>query len=199
MTGIIFTLSEEATAVANEYTDGRVDPIDEDHSVQVGDLLMMATGSGKINAALATERLLHRHDNLDVLLHTGTCTPLSENLAPGTLVGASSVLEGDRVALDDPAYPQMPLSLPFDTPAEGVLVSQDHPPQGGDERGYWARLADVRDETGYAVAYVAAQHGVPCHVAKVVGDALDAVDEPAVQDTVTPFLRRIADTLQPRS
>jgi hypothetical protein len=93
---------------------------------------------------------------------------LDEELAVGTVVGASFVLEGDRVELDAPTYPRMPLECPYETDAEGTLVSQDHTPDREDGLSYWARLADVRDSTGYAVAYVAAQHGIPCHIAKAV-------------------------------
>jgi hypothetical protein len=103
------------------------------------------------------------------------------------VLGASFVLEGDRVELDAPTYPRMPLECPFEVDAEGTLVSQDHPGGEGDERSYWERLADARDETGYPVAYVAAQHGTPCHVVKVV----------AADGTAAPLdaLHSLLDTL----
>jgi len=126
------------------------------------------TGPGKINATLATERLLRTHD-LDTLVHAGTCVSLSETLDPGTVLGASFVLEGDRVELDNPTYPRMPLSCPLEVSHEGTLVTQDH--TSDDEgRSYWERLADARDHTGYPVAFVAAQHGTTCHIVKAVSE-----------------------------
>jgi nucleoside phosphorylase len=167
MLGIVFTTTEEASFFVRRYTDGHIEALDEDAPLQTDDLLIAVTGKGKIKATLATERLIRNHE-LDAVLHTGTCTALNDDFASGTAVGASFVLEGDRVELDAPTYPRMPLECPFDVAAEGTLVSQDHASDDTEERSYWERIADVRDETGYAVAYVAAQHGVPCHIVKVV-------------------------------
>jgi len=167
MIGFLFSSPETASAFANEHADGRVDAVAEGEPARVGRLLIAVTGPGKIKAALATERLLRAYD-LDSLLHAGPGTSLDEDLDAGDVVGIASVLEGDRVDLDAPTYPQMPLSVPDGPPAEGTLVSQDHSPEPDAEQGYWERLADVRDETGYAVAYVAAQHGASCHVVKAV-------------------------------
>jgi nucleoside phosphorylase len=168
MLGIVFTTTEEAAPFVRQHTSARPESLDDETPLQTDDLVVAVTGKGKINATLATERLLRAHD-LEALLHTGTCTALGEALAVATVVGATFVLEGDRVELDAPTYPRMPLECPFDRPVEGTLVSQDHVADDAEGRSYWERIADVRDETGYAVAYVAAQHGTPCHVAKAVG------------------------------
>lgn len=172
MIGILFTTTEEAAPFVRTYTDGRLDALDEDAPVRTGEHVVAVTGTGKIKASLATERLLRAYD-LEALIHVGTCTALGEEPSMGTLVAAEFVLEGDRVELDAPAYPRMPLECPFDVPTKGTLVSQDHTSETPDEQSYWERIADVRDETGYAVAYVAAQHGAPCHIAKVVVSAAD--------------------------
>jgi nucleoside phosphorylase len=194
MIGLVFSHPETAIAFLNASADGRVDPLDEGASMQQGPLLVSVVGRGKIHATLRTERLLVAHE-VDRLVHTGACVALSDEIENGTLIGATSVLEGDRVELDAPTYPQMPLSLPFDTPAEGVLVSQDHVPTGdSDVPGYWARLADVRDDTGYAVAYVAAQHGTPCHIAKVATgrDAEGTALSGTTQEAIVTFARHVA-------
>ena len=167
MIGLLFTTTEEAAPFVQNHTTGRIEALSEDAPIQTEDLVVGVTGTGKVNAALATERLLRDHD-LDALLHTGPCTALSEDLSPGTLIEAEFVLEGDRVELDAPTYPRMPLACPFDLSAEGTLVSQDHTTDDADEQSYWERIADVRDDAGYPVAYVAGQHGTPCHIAKVV-------------------------------
>lgn len=193
MLGIVFTTTDDATAFVHQHTNGRFDALDEDAPIQTDDFLLTVTGNGKIKATLATERLLQTHD-LDAVLHTGTCTALSDEPSPGTMVGASFVLEGDRVELDAPTYPRMPLECPFEVSTEGSIVSQDHTANDDDEQSYWERIADVRDETSYAVAYVAATHGVPCHVAKVVEAAEPDADPTSnASEIIASFLQRVLE------
>lgn len=195
MIGLLFTTPDEASALSELYPDARLDDLDTETPIQVDDFLVAATGHGKIKATLATERLLRAHD-LQALLHTGTCVGLDEQLSGGTVVGVSFVLEGDRVELETPIYPRMPLECPFDVDAEGTLVSQDHTTNDEDERTYWERLADVRDSTGYPVAYVAAQHGTPCYVVKAVTGRVDDPDAKNREDALRrlgSFLKRASD------
>lgn len=167
MTGIIFATQEEAFPFLNRYQRGRFEGLDEGDVQHDAELLVMITGVGKIKATLRTERLLRRH-RLGRLIHAGTCTALNEALKTGCPVGAAQVFEGDRIELAAPTYPRMPLDVPFNGLPTGTLVTQDHTVRGQDERTYWQRIADISDMTGYAVAYVAATHGVPCHIVKVV-------------------------------
>jgi len=166
-------------------------------------VLVTVTGPGKIKATLGTERFLRQHD-VNVLVHAGAAAALADELEIGTLVGATFVLEGDRVALDTPTYPRMPLDLPFDLSTEGTLVSQDHTDdEDAEERSYWERLADLRDETGYAVAYVAAQHGIPCHIVKGIthraGAEADSTGQQKVYEAVAMFLQDHLGTLTDES
>lgn len=181
MLGLLFTTTKEAGSFVGPYTDRRPDSLDEETPIQTDDLLIAVTGQGKIKATLATERLLRTHD-VDVVLHAGTCTALTDDVSPATVVGATFVLEGDRVELDAPTYPRMPLECPYDVEVEGTLVSQDHVTGDSEERSYWERIADVRDETGYAVAYVAAQHGTPCHIVKAVRGREDQTNTPTADE-----------------
>lgn len=196
MLGILFTTPDEASTFVDRCADGRVDTIEVGTPVYIDDVLVAATGRGKINATLVTERLLRRHD-LTSLVHSGTCTALDETLSTADIVGASFVLEGDRVELDAPTYPRMPLECPFDVTMEGTLVTQDHT-DDGEEKSYWERLADVRDSTGYAIAYVAAQHGTPCHIAKGVLTHRSQESSPTQEahertdDAVASFLQEVA-------
>lgn len=195
MLGIVFTTTNDAVTFVREHTEGRFNALGEEAPIQTNDLLLAVTGPGKIKATLATEHLLRKYD-LDRLVHTGTCTALDEDHSPGTVVGASFVVEGDRVELDAPTYPRMPLECPFDLDVEGTIVSQDHTTDDPDEKSYWERIADVRDETSYAVAYVAAQHGIPCHVAKVVDDSADdtEADVPhAAPKKIASFLQHVLE------
>jgi nucleoside phosphorylase len=181
MLGIVFTTPREASTFVTTYTDGPAPTIEEGTPVSVNDVTVAATGPGKINATLATERLLRTHD-LHTLIHAGTCVSLSDDLDPDTVFSASFVLEGDRVELEDPTYPRMPLTCPLEDAQEGTLVTQDHTGDG-EEQSYWERLADARDHTAYPVAYVAAQHGTTCHIVKAVSGA--AGDPPDDEDVRT--------------
>lgn len=192
MLGIVFTTRHEAVPFLKKYDGVRPDALEPGTPIQVGDLLIATTGPGKINATLETERLLEAY-SLDLLLHAGTCTGLDDDVSVGSVVGPSFVLEGDRVELEAPAYPRMPLECPLDVDQKGTLVSQDHhgrhtadeddDSDGSFPLSYWERLADVRDETGYALAYVAAQHGTACHIVKEVSTHIH--DEAAPSDAST--------------
>ncbi len=192
MLGIVFATPEEALPFVKQQTGGRLDTVEEGQHMELGDVLVLVTGPGKIKATLGTERMLQQHD-VDVLLHAGGATALGEGLEDGALVGATFVLEGDRVALDDPAYPRMPLDALSGLSLEGTLVSQDHTDDEElEERSYWERIADMRDGTGYAVAYVAAQHGIPCHIVKGitdrVGSDLTSSTQRETYDALAAFL-----------
>jgi len=186
MIAIVFPSPDAAALLADVSPGARLDDLEEGTPVQVEDALVAVTGAGKIKATLATERLLRAHD-VEAIVHLGPCIALDETLDPGSVLGASFVLEGDRVELDAPTYPRMPLECPFTVDAEGTLVSQDRPGGEADDRSYWERLGDARDETGYPIAYVAAQHGTPCHIVKVVTEDNTA----ARLDALSPLLETL--------
>lgn len=167
MIGIVFATREEALPFLTTYQRGRFADMEEGDVLHDDDVLVSLIGTGKIKATLRTERLLRQH-RPERLLHVGTCTALNEDLEVGAPVAANQVFEGDRIELAAPTYPRMPLEVPFKDLPTGTLVTQDHTVSGQEERSYWQRIADLSDMTGYAVAYVAATHGVPCHVVKVV-------------------------------
>lgn len=203
MLGIVFTTIEEAAVLADLRSEARFDDLEEGTPIQVGNALVAVAGTGKIKGTLTTERLLQSHD-LTALIHVGTGVGLDEEFETGTVVGITFVLEGDRVELEAPTYPRMPLECPFDVEAEGTLVSQDHMPGDSEEKSYWERLADVRDETGYPVAYVAAQHGTPCHILKEIsghseGSSIDSADQSNPLASTVPVLRKLLDEEVPLS
>jgi nucleoside phosphorylase len=194
MIGVVFTTTEEAAPFVQHYRDGRFSDLTADSPLHDDRVLVSVSGTGKIRAALHTERLCRNH-GLSQLLHVGMCTALADSFEIGMLVGATAVLEGDRIELSSPSYPQMPLETPFDTDAEGTLVTQDHVIQEPEERSYWQRIADINDSSGYALAYVAAQHGVPCHIAKVI-TARAGEDNASFQQDRKEARTRISDWLR---
>lgn len=188
MLGLVFSTRASAQSFVNQGASGRFDAPEVGEYVKVDGGLVVVTGPGKIHATLRTERFLQQHD-LDLVIHAGRAVALGEEVEPGTLVGASFVLEGDRVALHDPTYPRMPLERLPGLSHEGTLVSQDHTDDApAEEKSYWERIADMRDDTGYAVAYVAAQHGVPCRIVKGITHRASETPDTARKDDVNEKL-----------
>ncbi|MEZ4702456.1 MAG: 5'-methylthioadenosine nucleosidase [Rhodothermales bacterium] len=167
MNAIVFATEQEARYFLKNYERGRFDGLNEGDVAHDDTLIVTITGIGKIKAALRTERMLREH-RVRRLLHVGTCTALAESFSPGELVASDQVFEGDRIELSAPTYPRMPLEIMDASLKTATLVTQDHTPQDEKERTYWQRIAQISDMSGYAIAYVAALHGAPCHIVKVV-------------------------------
>ncbi len=193
MLGIVFSTIEEAQPFLNKYERGRFDGIAEGESQHDNRCLVSIIGVGKIKAALRTERLLGTY-KLERLVHSGTCTALVDEFKVGTIIAASQVFEGDRIELSAPTYPRMPLTVPFNTIDQGTLVTQDHTVKGATELSYWQRIADVSDMTGYAVAYVSATYGVPCHIVKIVTGRMGVEDKHLRKTLVTSY-KKISEFL----
>lgn len=170
MTGIFFSTVQEASVFLKAYEYGRFDGLSEGEFLEDGRIMVAVTGVGKIKATLRTERFI-RAKRPNKLLHIGTSSKLNSNLETGTLLAIDQVFEGDRIELAMPVYPRMPLETPFTKLKTATLVSQDHAPKEAKDRVYWQRIADVSDMEGYPIAYVAASHGIPVHIVKVlIGD-----------------------------
>lgn len=193
MTGIVFATEEEALPFLQHYERGRFDGLTEGESAQDERAVVTITGIGKIKATLRTERFLRQHQ-VKRVLHVGTCTVLNEKAKVGDLVAAAQVFEGDRIELSAPTYPRMPLEVPYRKLPSGVLVTQDHVVQDQTEQSYWQRIADFSDMAGYAIAYVAATYGLPCHMVKVV-TARMGMQDTDFRRTLTTGHERLAEFL----
>jgi nucleoside phosphorylase len=176
MTAILFSTEQEAAPFLENYERGRFDGLTEGESLSDDRLLVSLVGSGKIKATLRTERFIVANKPSRIVL-AGTCTALREDFEIGQVVAASQVFEGDRIEMAAPTYPRMPLETPFEGISTATLVTQDHLPQSGEERSYWQRIADMTDMVGYPVAFVAATHGIPCHIVKVVAGHTSKSDD----------------------
>lgn len=193
MIGIVFATEEEAGPFLQRYERGRFDSLREGETMFDDHLVVCITGVGKIKATLRTERMLQQH-RPSRLLHAGTCTALSDRLQTGDIVAAAQAFEGDRIELSTPTYPRMPLDVPFADLPHGTLVTQDHLLKGVSELSYWQRIADIVDMTGYAVAYVAATYGIPCHIVKIVTGQMQMEDR-QFRKTLATACEQLADFL----
>jgi len=183
MIGILFSTLEDAQPFLATYQRGRFDGLHEGDHTHDGDILVSILGVGKIKGTLRSDRLL-REKGVSSLIHAGTCTGLSDKFQTGDLVSVTQVFEGDRIELSAPTYPRMPLGHLFPDLPDGILVTQDHTVEGASELSYWQRIADLSDMTGYPVAYVAATHGMPCHILKAVAGRM-GVDDPDFRKNLT--------------
>ncbi len=204
MVGIVFTTEEEAKPFLLGYKRGRFDGLAEGESYHDDDILVSLLGTGKIKATLRTERLLNAY-KLSRIMHVGTCTALDTKLRMRTIVSASQVFEGDRIELAAPSYPRMPLEAPLTDTKRVTLVTQDHRIEDESEISYWQRIADAVDMTGYAVAYVAATHGVPCNIVEVISAKANREDKDLQEtleksyDTLARFLNKEIEAIQAQS
>ena len=167
MIAVVFANEEEANPFLKYYQRGRFSGLHEGDTVQDNQTIVTVTGAGKIKSTLRTERLL-QSERVERLIHPGTCLALNDKITLGSILAVNQVYEGDRVELSAPTYPRMPLESPFPQYANASLVTQDHSLTQESEQSYWQRIADLSDNTSYAIAYVAATHGIPCHVIKIV-------------------------------
>ena len=197
MIALLFSTEDEAAPFLRKYERGRFDGLSAEEALYDDRLLVTITGSGLIKTTLNTERVL-RHFNgslpLARIIHAGTCTAFTETPAPGTVTGVSQVLEGDRIEMAAPNYPRMPLDVPFEGMPSITLVSQNHLPDEDASRTYWSRIAQASDTAGYAIAFVAATHGLPCHLVKAVAGRFGASDRD-VRQTREQAHNALADTL----
>lgn len=180
MIGILFSSAEEGRSFLDRYERGRFDDLTEGDSLHDSVIAVSITGSGKVKATLRTERFLRTY-KVKLVIEAGLCTGLKSGPAPGTVVAVEQVFEGDRIELAAPSYPRMPLEILDPELPTGTLVTQDHFVQSAEEETYWRRIADYLDSTGYAVAYVAATHGVPSSIIKVVSGHMGE-SQPSVRE-----------------
>ena len=192
MTALVFANLLDAAPFLKSYERGRFEGVQEGDTVQDSQVTVTITGSGKIKSTLRTERLL-QSEAVDKIIHPGSGSSLNPEISIGTILGISQVYEGDRVELSSPTYPRMPLEVPFSGIQTATLVTQDHTFAAENDQSYWQRIADLSDNTSYAVAYVAATRGIPCHVLKVVtstlnGDTSKNADGRELMDILAQFL-----------
>jgi len=126
-------------------------------------LLVVLSGVGTENARRAAE-LAVRH-NPKAMVSLGFAGGLSKALVSGELLTSKEVrnLEGHRIPCD--AFWKEPL--------EGTLLTVNAVVQYSEEKQALARLADAVDMESYAVAAIAAKHGVPFSSFRIISDSCD--------------------------
>ncbi|WP_040522277.1 nucleosidase [Gordonia araii] len=160
---------------------------------------LLGTGLGKVTAAMSLARVLTQAQHgvvapVSAIVNIGTAGALHDRHA-GLFV-PSRVTEHDLDAdvLRDLGYPT---ASSWEIPdGDGtVLATGDSFISDSSRRAQLARIADLVDMEGAAVARVAAEFGVPLRLVKVVSDTADetAVDWP---ERVDAAARRLGEWLR---
>lgn len=130
-------------------------------------LVLILSGIGKVNAALASEYLILKFGT-DELWNFGTAGGLSDDLKAGDILQVRAASERDRFPLhgktDIPAADLIPGCR------EGVLSTGDLPVLDPGERKKLSAEADIADMEGAAVIRTCRKFGVKCRLFKVVSD-----------------------------
>lgn len=136
-------------------------------------LEVLVTGLGKTAAAVALTRHLAARDDLAdlVLVNLGTAGALHDHV--DGLFEVGTVINHDLSAEAIRALGYDPRERIVVGPGETVLASGDVFVTDPVVRARLAEQAELVDMEGYAVAYVAAELGVPCRLVKHVSDQAD--------------------------
>lgn len=150
--------------------------------LHVGELPVLVTGIGKVNAAIAVASVLAEASPTRIV-NLGTAGALHGAMSGTHVVG--SVVQHD---LDDAAifaYTGLHFGEPIDLEPTGPrLATGDAFISDGPTRDRLARQADLVDMEGYAVARAALTAGVPVTLVKQVSDSADETAGRAWRETV---------------
>ncbi|MER7889812.1 nucleosidase [Micromonospora sp. NPDC094482] len=166
--------------------------VEEEAAYLDSGLPVLLTGMGKVNAAAALATVLAAGPKPSLVLNLGTAGALRPGWAGIHEIG--TVLQHDLDTdllrtLTGQTY-GAPLTLGSRT---AVLATGDAFIADEAARARLARRADLVDMEGYAIAWAAAQAGVPCRLVKRVSDEAGEGADRAWRDTVDDCARDLAD------
>jgi len=154
-----------------------------------GDLPVLVTGVGKVNAAVSVSTILGEHSP-SMVVNLGTAGALRDGLG-GTYV-VRRVIQHD---LDDDALfglAGLHFGEPIDVASDGVtLATGDMFITDPVVRAKLAQTADLVDMEAYAVARAAKVAGVPITIVKEVSDSADERAGRTWKDTVDVCAERL--------
>jgi nucleoside phosphorylase len=198
MIGLLFATSTEARPFLEAGQARMIEqkPFAVYHSDLKADLRVIVSGMGKVAAAAAAQSLILTHQ-VTCLVNAGACGALSDDGAfeVGRLVRISESIEGDHEIFGKRPKPVLCSAHGFaDLPAVR-LVTSDRPVFDTLIRDSFARLGDVVDMEGAAVARVARYHGVPCTLIKGITDHARPLGRRALLDNLSAVSHEIARKL----
>ncbi len=162
------------------------------------DIVILISGMGKANAAMATTCACLRFMP-KLICNLGAAGALKETLPLGSIHQIGKVIEPDRPELlNSKLHVFIPRTLP-DFP-NAVLATHDRPIKTLEERRATAIHADLCDMEGAAVAQTAENFGVPCLLFKFVSDTPHPGEQKnivnRIKDLRTPFCHFFLDSVR---
>ncbi len=173
MKGIIMAAGAEAQPFIKGFKMEKI----SDRPFQVfrsESLVLIISGIGKVNAALAAEYLILKYGT-DELWNFGTAGGLSGNLSAGDILQVRAAVERDRFTLYEKA--EIPVQDPVPGFRECVLSTGDFPVLDPDDRKKLSAEADIADMEGAAVIRACRKFSVKCRLFKAVSDTGDTPPE----------------------
>ncbi|MEH1165190.1 nucleosidase [Micromonospora sp. CPCC 205539] len=156
------------------------------------DLPVLLTGIGKVNAASAVATVLATGPRPALLLNLGTAGALR----PGWtgIHEVATVLQHDLDTELLRALTGQIFGAPLSLATEGAILATGDAFVADDAaRDRLAQRADLVDMEGYAVAWAAAQAGVPCRLVKQVSDEAGDGAARTWMESVDSCARDLAD------
>jgi nucleoside phosphorylase len=200
MIGIVYATMREADPflrlVAAEPLTQRPIPLFRPAVEKRISVLVAISGMGKVAAALAATHLVVAH-RVTLLVNAGLCGLLSQHgrWQVGDLLRVESAVEGDCDRFGRAAS-----SIDCDTrwfsqldPAR--LVTSDRPVFQIDRREQLARMGELADMEGAAVACVAHRYEIPCALIKGISDRADETGRTDVARHIDGISLTIAEAL----
>jgi adenosylhomocysteine nucleosidase len=160
------------------------------------DLRIAISGMGKVASAVTCQALIIVQQATRIV-NAGACGALhdSPELSVGRLLGISESVEGDHDVFGKRLKPVSCAALAsLDLPA-ARLVTSDRPVFDTRRRAAFAKLGDVVDMEGAAIARVAQYYQVPCSLIKGVSDGARPLDRKTLLQNLSAVSEQIAQSV----
>ena len=153
-----------------------------------GGRILVVSGIGKVNAALATATIILQH-GAATIYNIGAAGALSETLKFGDIRHISAVYEHDRTKFDVKA-PYIIKTDVLDSHVTASLATGDIPIVPVEDRRALAVFAELVDMEGAAIVRACRRYSVNCYLFKGVSDTAETPEEELI-----PGLGKVSESL----
>jgi adenosylhomocysteine nucleosidase len=199
MIGLIFATRQEARPF---LLLGRAElvaekPFQRYQSSDMPTAVIMISRMGKVAAAAAATALILEHQATRII-NAGACGVLRDlpELPVGQIVRITSAIEGDHEVFGRRPEPVLCHSTLWPDLPMARLVTCDRPVFDLRRRNTCAKLGEVVDMEGAAIARVAHLYQVPCEMLKGITDSAQASERKTLLQNLNVISERIAQLLR---
>lgn len=147
-----------------------------------GKYLLIISGIGKVNAALATGYLAQKF-GVRVFLNAGAAGALNDECAFGNVYHIREAVEPDVLAVLTKRM-RNTIADVLDGFPTALLATRDIPAVSKEERSKLAAFADIIDMEGAAVIQAARKFDSRCYLFKIVSDTSEHSDDRAIVENI---------------